>query len=287
MDDVSIEVPGGQINVWHRPPDRAADTAVLVHGLSGNSRWWIPVIDHLPAHMGVLALDIRGRGLSVDAPPPFDLTTVAEDIMRGLDHFDVESAIVAGYSMGAWAVALFGVNHPDRVSRLVLIDGGLPLPRDPDDDPKTVIDAIVGPSLRRLEMEFDSEDAFFDTWQTHPALEKHWDEAMRPALRHELSKDDGRFRVRANREAIEVGGRELIIGEEANSATAQLDVPAHLIVVERGTLDQPGGMTPLDIAEDATRANRKLTMQFLPEVNHYTLLLGKGAPAVASAIAPR
>lgn len=286
MQDASVAVPGGHISVWHRPPREEAATLVLVHGLSGNSRWWGSVIEHLPEQMRVIALDVRGRGLSTDSPPPYDLSTVADDIALCLDHFGVERAVVAGYSMGGWIAALFGRRHPERVDRLVLIDGGLPLPRDSTAEAKDIIEAIVGPSLRRLEMEFDSEEAFVDHWKAHPALERHWDDSMEAGLSHELVPDNDHFRVRANPEAIKVTAEEMAVGEEANAAAAQLEVPAHMIVVERGTMDQPGGMIPLDTAKETTRANRLMTMQYLPNVNHYTLILGKGAPAVASAIAP-
>jgi pimeloyl-ACP methyl ester carboxylesterase len=285
MRDVSIPVPGGHINAWHRPSQGGAESAVLVHGLSGNSRWWSSVIEHFPENVGLVALDVRGRGLSTDSPAPYDLSTVADDIARCLDHFGLERAVVAGYSMGAWAVALFGLHHTDRVERLVLVDGGFPMPREPEQDPKSFIDALVGPALRRLEIEFESEEAFFDHWRAHPALERHWDDSMKTGLAHELREENDHFRVRANPEAIAVTAREITVGEEANAAAAKLNVPTHLIVVERGTMDQPGGMIPLDVAKEAAQANRLLTMQFLPDVNHYTLILGKGAPAVASAIA--
>lgn len=285
MQDVSVPVPGGHINVWHRPATGAV-TATLVHGLSGNSRWWRRVIEHLPPETGVIALDVRGRGDSVDAPPPYDLSTIADDVARVLDHLGVDRAVVAGYSMGGWVAALFGVGHPDRVERVVLVDGGLPLPRDPDTDPAEMIEAMVGPSLRRLDIEFESEESFFDQWKSHPAFERYWDDSMREALGHELAPTGDGFRVRANAEAIEVGAREITVGPEANEAAARLTVPAHLIVVERGTLDQPGGMIPLQDAENAVIANPELTMQFLAGVNHYTLILGRGAPVVASAIAP-
>jgi pimeloyl-ACP methyl ester carboxylesterase len=62
-------------------------TAVLIHGLTGNSRWWTSVIDHLPADLGIIAVDVRGRGGSVDAPPPFDLVTIADDIVDCQDEF--------------------------------------------------------------------------------------------------------------------------------------------------------------------------------------------------------
>jgi hypothetical protein len=65
-----------------------------------------------------------------------------------------------------------------------------------------------------------------------------------------------------------------------------VEVPSHLIVVERGTADQLGGMIPRKAAEAAANANPQLTMEYLPGLNHYTLVLGSGAPLVAAAIAP-
>jgi len=285
IQDVAVPVTGGHINVWLRPAHSGATTAVLVHGLSGNSRWWSTVIDHLPRDLGIVALDVRGRGLSTDAPPPFDLTTVSDDIARALDHLQVERAVVAGYSMGGWVAALFGVDHADRVERVVLVDGGLPIPLSQDMGADEFIDALVGPSLRRLEVDFDDPEAYLDYWKSHPALAPYWDDDMRAGLGHELEERDGRFVVRANPEAIRVGGTELAIGERPNGAWERLRIPTHLIVVERGTLDQSGGMTPLAVAESAAADNPSLTVEYLADLNHYTLVLGAGAPAVAAAIA--
>lgn len=282
MRDVSIEVPDGEINVWYRPPVGESDTVVMVHGLSGNSRWWTGVIGLLPEELGIIALDIRGRGLSSAAPPPFDLATIADDMARSMDHFEIDRAVVAGYSMGGWIAALFGIRHRDRVNRILLVDGGLPL--DPKDDVDEFIQAIVGPSLARLEMTFDTEEAFFDQWKTHPAFQPYWDDSMRDALGHELVVSQEHFRIRANPEAITVSARGFVLDPDANQAAASLDVPTHLIVVERGTLDRPPGLIPRATAEEESAANPHLSMEYLPGLNHYTLILGKGIPAVASAI---
>lgn len=285
MEDIRVPVTNGEISVWHRPAEDDASTVVLVHGLSGNSRWWGAVIDDLPETLGVIALDVRGRGESVDAPAPYDLRTIAGDIKSSLDLFGIDRAIVVGYSMGGWVAALFGVESPERVERILLLDGGLPLPRDPDAEADEIIEALVGPSLGRLGVDFESMDAYLDHWKSHPAFERHWDDSMGPALTHELVPEGDHYRVRANPEAIRVGAREITMGGEANGASSKLNVPTHLIVVERGTMDQPGGMTPLDVAENAATANPELTMQYLPGLNHYTLILGRGAPVVAAAIA--
>lgn len=284
MEDVSLPVPGGVVNVWHRAATAGSGTVALVHGLSGNSRWWGRVIDHLHRDLGVVALDIRGRAGSADAPAPYDLTTISDDIARALDHFGIERATVAGYSMGGWVAALFGISHRERAERIVLVDGGFPLPRAPGADAEEIIEAIVGPSLRRLDLAFDDEESYFELWKSHPAFEQHWDDSMKPALGYELEQRGDGVEVRANAEAIRVGARELTVGVEANEAGSLLEVPSHLIVVERGTMDQPGGMIPLETAEMAAAANPHLSMEYLPDVNHYTLLLGKGAASVASAI---
>jgi lipase len=285
MRDVPVPVPEGQISVWHRPAAPDTETAVLVHGLSGNSRWWSAVIEHLPTPMGVIAIDVRGRAGSADAPPPYDLTTIADDIIRALDHLDIPRAIVAGYSMGGWVAALFGANHAERAQRIILVDGGLPIPLDPGADPDEVINAMVGPSLRRLDLNFANEEEFFDHWKDHPGFAANWDDSMRVALGHELDSAGGGLRVRASGPAIEVGAREITVGDDANRAAARLEVPTHVIVVERGTLDQPGGMIPRHVAEELAESKSNVTMEYLPGLNHYTLVLGSGAASVASAIA--
>jgi pimeloyl-ACP methyl ester carboxylesterase len=284
VQDLQIPITGGALNVWYRAPHQGASTALLVHGLTGNSRWWTRVIEYLPHVMGVISMDVRGRGGSLDAPPPFDLRTIANDIKTCLDHLEVDQAVVAGYSMGGWIVSLFGVDHPRRCQRLVLVDGGLTVPSDPSLDADEIIRAVVGPALARLDIDFDSIESYEKYWMDHPALSDYWEPEMGLILTHELGATELGYRSRANADAIAVAGREITVDEEISSAPLALEVPTELIVVERGTLDQPGGMIPLETAQAAAGANPQLKITFVADVNHYTLVLGKGAPVVAAAI---
>lgn len=269
------------MSVWQRPGN---DPTVLIHGLTGTSRWWARVIEHLPESRGLIALDVRGRGQSRESPPPYELTSIADDVARCLDHFEIERAVVAGYSMGGWATALFGTHYPDRVDRLVLVDGGLPMPRPQGVDPDQAIDAIVGPALARLDIEFRDENDYIAHWRSHPSLSSSWDDVMAVSFFHELEHESDVVRVRANREAIAINGREIVADPEANAATSSLQVQAHVIVVERGPLDQPGGMIPKAVADSTANANPHVTYEYLSGLNHYTLMLGAGAPRVAGAI---
>jgi len=286
MEDIRIPVPDGAISVWHRRPEPGHPTAVLVHGLTGTSRWWKGVIDHLPSESGVAALDVRGRGASSESPPPFDAATIADDMAATMDALGLETAVVVGYSMGGWIVAVFDERYPGRAERLLLIDGGLALPTHPSGDPDQAIEAVVGPSLARLNTTFSSREAFYDYWKAHPALERYWDDSMRDALDFELVETGDGFVVRANAEAIRTSAREITVDPTTNEAGTRVTAPSMLIVVERGTADQPGGMMPLATAEAASRDKPNLELVYLEDLNHYTLILGRGAPQVAAAIFP-
>ncbi len=51
----------------------------------------------------------------------------ARDLIAVLDALGVERAVVVGHSMGAFVALVLGDLYPERVSRVVLVDGGLPL----------------------------------------------------------------------------------------------------------------------------------------------------------------
>lgn len=229
-------------------------------------------------------MDVRGRGGSVATPPPYDLPTISDDITRALDQLGIDRAAVVGYSMGAWIAAIFGQRHAGRTTSALLVDGGLALPLDPTIDADDHIQAMVGPSLARLGIEFESKNAFIEYWKKHPALDGYWEDSIADALTHELIERKDHFAVSINPQAVTVGARQITVDPETHNAGADLDVPAQVIVADRGTADQKGGMVPLETARRAVAENPKLSMQFVEDVNHYTLLLGKGAPRVAAAI---
>jgi lipase len=284
MRDIAIPIGVGEINVWHREPSSGSPTIVLVHGLTGTSRWWIPVISRVGQDLGLLALDLRGRGQSWESPGPYDLKTIADDVARCLDHFRVERAVVAGYSMGAWVATVFAQHHPDRAERLVLVDGGLPPDFDMGLTTQEILDQIVGPAVARLSMDFDSLEGYLDFWKEHPALVGRWDPLLEDVFAHEVRRVGPTWRVRANLEAITRGGSDFALDEPTVTSGRETTTTTTLLVVDHGIIDQPGGFIPLGTAREAASANPNITVRLLEGLNHYTLMLGEGAPAVAEAI---
>jgi len=103
------------------------EPVMLVHGLYSNARlnWDVPGTTVLLAkHFEVITFDCRGHGRSgkPTAEDAYGLNMV-EDVVRLMDHLNIRTARVAGYSMGAMITVKLAVTHPERVSAAVL--GGM------------------------------------------------------------------------------------------------------------------------------------------------------------------
>ena len=103
-----------------------------------HSRHWKAQIPYLARHFRVVAYDGRGNGLS-DRPQVASAYAAREfvaDAVAVLDAAGVESACVAGLSMGGLRALLLAAEHPERVDGVFLIDASIPLltPAPPEHD---------------------------------------------------------------------------------------------------------------------------------------------------------
>lgn len=105
------------------------DPVILVHGFASNVTFnWIDPgwVRHLTrAGYRVIAMDNRGHGQSEKRHDPADYgaPVMADDVRNLMDHLDLKTADVMGYSMGARIAAFLGTKAPDRVRSLIF--GGL------------------------------------------------------------------------------------------------------------------------------------------------------------------
>ncbi len=97
---------------------------LALHGLASSGHWYRRIAPHLVGRYRVVAPDQRGHGETTQAPTGYDWQTLAEDAVRLLDHFGIERASVLGHSWGGHVSSNLAMRFPDRVSRLVMIDGG-------------------------------------------------------------------------------------------------------------------------------------------------------------------
>ena len=113
------------------PVAGAAPSIVLVHGLAGTAWAWSPVARRLGGRRRVVAMDLRGHGLS-DAPTDdgaYDLEVLAEDVIAvaegsGAIEDLAGRVILAGHGFGAIVAAAAAAALGPRCAGLVLVDGG-------------------------------------------------------------------------------------------------------------------------------------------------------------------
>lgn len=72
----------------------------------------------------VVVLDYRGTGLSGKPSIKYSTEMFAEDAVTVLDQLGLDGAIVCGHSMGGRVAQLLALNHPGKVSKLILASSG-------------------------------------------------------------------------------------------------------------------------------------------------------------------
>ncbi|HEX9370113.1 MAG TPA: alpha/beta hydrolase [Roseiflexaceae bacterium] len=97
---------------------------VLIHGLSGSSRWWERNILALAERFRVHVVDLIGFGAST-ARHPFVLKHSPVYLAAWMDRLGIPQAHVVGHSMGGVIAADLAADFPDRVDRLVLVDAAM------------------------------------------------------------------------------------------------------------------------------------------------------------------
>ncbi len=97
------------------------EPVLLLHGIPTWSYLYHDVIPLLEPHCRVLAPDFLGHGYS-DRRDRFDRSLRAQTrmILTFLDALGVEKTTIVGHDTGGGVALIMGVEHPDRVSRLVL-----------------------------------------------------------------------------------------------------------------------------------------------------------------------
>jgi pimeloyl-ACP methyl ester carboxylesterase len=107
-------------------------TILLVHGLSGSSRWWDRNIPELAARYRVVVPDLIGYGRSRPTGRLPDLREAALLLGEWLPTLDTSRVVLVGHSMGGQISVHLAARRPELLERLVLIDSaGIPRPLTP------------------------------------------------------------------------------------------------------------------------------------------------------------
>ena len=275
-EKVSVPVPGGDlaVGVWTAG---GGPVVLAVHGVTASHLSWAAVAERFTGTL--IAPDLRGRGDSGGLPGPYGMARHADDLAAVLDALGHERVTVAGHSMGGFASLVLADRHPGRVGRLVLVDGGPPLPAPPG-TPEERLTAVIGPAVARLSMRFESREAYRDFWRAHPAFAE-WSAGVEAYVDYDLTGTAPGLHSKVSAEAVRGDTVDMYDGDALSGAWARLRHDAVFLRAETGMFGEPPALYP-DPAPIAAR----MPVRTLPGTNHYTILLGgPGAAEVAAELA--
>lgn len=261
----------------------AAPTVLLVHGVTASHLAWPFVVDRLPG-VRVIAPDLRGRGRSNGIEGPAGMATHAADLAALLDAVGIERTVVVGHSMGAFVSVVFAHLHPDRVSRLLLIDGGLPLDVPAGLTADELVAGILGPTAARLSMRFAGTGEYLDFWRRHPAFADAWTPELERYLAYDLVDDGaGALRPATSYATTADDTVDMNTGSALPEALAGLEHPARLVTVPRGLQDEPPGLYAPAHLERLLATYPGVDHERVDGFNHYTIVMSPGGGDVVAA----
>ncbi|WP_179402399.1 alpha/beta fold hydrolase [Burkholderia guangdongensis] len=244
-----VTVRGVTLHVrrWGRPD---APTLFMLHGWMDVSASFQFVVDALAGDWQVIAPDARGFGLS-DWPVAqhggqYWFSDYLGDLDGLLDHYAPTGEVnLVGHSMGANVVCLYAGVRPERVRRVVDLEGfGMPATR-PEQSPRRLhgwLDELREPPTLRSYASL--ADVAARLTKTNPRLAPH--RAAFLAEHWARRGDDGRYHLLAD-PAHKMRGPLLYRLDEVMAVWAQVRAKVlHVEAADSATLASLAGKVPID-----------------------------------------
>jgi pimeloyl-ACP methyl ester carboxylesterase len=279
--ELDLPVDGGTLRVLRF--GRGPRIALAAHGITASGTAFRAMARRLPDEWSLFAPDLRGRGGSAAAPGPYGLDRHATDLCRLAEDLGAGAPVaLTGHSMGAYVALRAAAGRPGLFDRLLLVDGGLPLPVPSGADLDAILDATLGPALARLSRTYGTDQAYVDFFREHPALGPGWNADIEAYVRYDLIGPRGARRSKAREEAVRHDGRDLLASADLVAADlTRLSGPALLLHAPLGLLGQEPPMLGAAVVERWTGPAGCLPGELIEGTNHYTILLGAAAGTVA------
>jgi pimeloyl-ACP methyl ester carboxylesterase len=115
------EIRVGGYPVRYEVAGEEGEPVVMVHGLSGSTRWWARNLPALARRYRLYLVDLPGFGAMRRLGRHFVLAEAASWLSEWMRAVGLERAHLAGHSMGGYVAIRLAAGRPELVGRLVLV----------------------------------------------------------------------------------------------------------------------------------------------------------------------
>ncbi|PSJ55661.1 alpha/beta fold hydrolase [Pseudaminobacter soli (ex Li et al. 2025)] len=176
----TLTIPANGADIFVRAGG-TGPAVVLLHGYGETGDMWAPLAEKLAEDHTVVVPDLRGMGLSSHPADGYDKKTEARDIAAVLDALKIDKVDLVAHDIGNMVGYAFAAEHPERVSKFVLMDAPLPGVGPWEEILKNPLlwhFRFGGPDMERLVA--GRERIYLDRfWNEFSADPKNFDEASR------------------------------------------------------------------------------------------------------------
>jgi pimeloyl-ACP methyl ester carboxylesterase len=241
-------------------------TVLCIHGITANCRCWDVVASALSPEHRVLAMDLRGRGHSDKPPSGYSIEHHCRDIAALQEDLGLGRTVIMGHSLGAFISLAFAANYPDKVDRIILVDGGGDLSKEQTDK----VFSGIKPALDRLGKVFPSSEAYMEIIRKAPYLQP-WSPALETYCRYEIAELEGG--VSTNIDPLHIQEESTNVRElQAASLYPKIGCRVLILRATEGLLAKDDILLPEPAVEKMEREIPKAKRVDIEGVNHYGII---------------
>jgi len=225
--DFDLQVPAGRLHA-RRFGAESGRLVLGIPGLSANLVSLSAVAEAVP----MVALDLRGRGLSETTPPgTYGWDAHAADVLAAADQLGGRRFGIVGWSMGAFVAMAAAAQAPGRIERLALIDAL-------GEVDGTVV-SLIQISVNRLDAVYPSLEAYLELARS-TGLIAPWDPMWDEYFAYELRPVAGGVSSRTSKAAV---SEDFAHGDTHDPAVywPALQMPVLVLRARRPMLEGVGG----------------------------------------------
>ena len=227
MEHLTADVRGIQISYTMTNPD-ANGSIVFLHGFTGNTSSWEPVVKLLPKDINCISIDLMGHG-STEAssiPERYRMNEQLLDLEEFFSAIQLTSFSLVGYSMGGRIALAYALRHPQQVKNLLL------------ESASPGLKALEEQQLRRQAddqladwIEQDGLESFIDFWENISLFESQ--KSLSNEKQHEIRSE----RLAQSTVGLANSLRGMGTGQQPSYWTKldKLEMPVYLVTGEYDT----------------------------------------------------
>jgi pimeloyl-ACP methyl ester carboxylesterase len=185
------------------------------------------------------------------------------DMVCLMDELGMEKTLLMGHSLGAFISLAFGAKYPNRVDRLILVDGAGKLSQEQFDH----VFAAIKPALDRLGKVFSSADDYINLMKSSPFIHP-WSPAIEGYYLYELENVEGGVRCNINPAHIQEES-ENVRKFEPDMFYSKIPCNVMILKATEGLVSQDDHLLPEPVVDRMVNEIPHAQRFDVESVNHY------------------